>query len=67
MVRNMPAKAEEMGSIPNPGRFHVLEQLNPCTTTTTWLAKKKGLGCLLAIAFQDQGHLCAIPISLVLV
>ena len=34
-VKNPPAKAGDMGSIPGPGRSpHAMEQLRPCTTTT---------------------------------
>ena len=34
-VKNLPAKAGDMGSIPGPGRSpHTIEQLSPCTTTT---------------------------------
>ena len=33
VVKNLPANAEDKGSIPGPGR-HATEQLSPCTTTT---------------------------------
>ena len=32
--RSVPAKVEDMGSIPGPGIPYVAEQLSPCTTTT---------------------------------
>ena len=32
MVKNPPANAGDMGSIPGPGRSHM--KLSPCTTTT---------------------------------
>ena len=36
VVKNLPAKARDMGSIPGPGRFYmpIEEQLSPCATTT---------------------------------
>ena len=35
MVKNLPASAGDMGSIPDLGRFpHAVEQLSPCATTT---------------------------------
>ena len=36
VVKNLPAKARDMGSIPGPGRFHmpIEEQLSPRATTT---------------------------------
>ena len=33
VVKNLPANARDMGSIPDLGKSHVL-QLNPCTITT---------------------------------
>ena len=33
VVKNPPANAGDSSSIPDPGRFHILEQLSPCTTT----------------------------------
>ena len=32
MVKNLPASAGDMGSIPGPGRSHLLEQLSPRVT-----------------------------------
>ena len=35
MVKNLLANAEDAGSIPGPGRLHIIaEQLSPCLTTT---------------------------------
>ena len=35
VVKNLPAKAGDMGSSPGLGRSHMpMEQLNPCATTT---------------------------------
>ena len=35
MVKNLPANAGDMGSIPSPGKIpHATEQLSPCATTT---------------------------------
>ena len=33
VVKNPPANAGDMGSIPGPGRSHMSEQPSPCTTT----------------------------------
>ena len=32
--KNLPSNAEDIGSIPGPGRFHAMGQLSPCTATT---------------------------------
>ena len=41
MVKNPPANAGVMGSIPGLGRFHIEEQLSPCTTTTEPVSGKE--------------------------
>ena len=33
VVENLPANAGEMGSIPGPGRSHMLQDLSSCATT----------------------------------
>ena len=33
MVNNPPANAEDISSIPDLGRIHVVEQLSPCVLT----------------------------------
>ena len=35
MVKNPLASAEDMGSIPDPGRSCVAEQVRPCVVTST--------------------------------
>ena len=34
VVKNPPANVEDTGLTPGQGRFHVMEQLSPCATTT---------------------------------
>ena len=34
LVKNPPANAGDTGSIPDPGRSHMSQQLSPCTATT---------------------------------
>ena len=34
MFKNLPTNGGDMGSIPDPGRFHVTGQLSPCATVS---------------------------------